>query len=256
MINDFVVIQRKFPRALRCIRIYPLFDLHIGAKECNMKLALRWRERVLNDPEGYVILGGDLINNGVKDSKTNVYEETMMPRAQEDTLCEFLKPLVNADKILGWHDGNHEYRSAKAVDHCPGYTCACRLGIEHLYRQNACFYKISLGAAKKDRQITYAIVSTHGASRNKHDKFTHCVENADVYVSGHTHTEEISTVSVLRMDLYSGTVKPRAIKRCIVSSFLDYGGYAMRAEHAPQVREDIQVIVLNGQKKHVLIQNI
>ena len=253
MIEDFVSIVVKFPKEVPYIHLYPLLDLHIGAKECDMKLALQWRQTVLDDPYGYVLIGGDLMNNGIKSSKTNVYEEVLKPQEQKDALYEFLIPLATAGRILSWNSGNHEYRSVKEVGTDPGYDVACRLGIEGIYRQNACFLKISLGEAKIDRQQVYTIFTSHGSSRNKHQKFLYCLEGVDLALSGHTHIYEHSCITKMHFNPFNNKVRFRTMHVLVLSSFLKFGGYALRAEYLPQVMDDFVKITLCGNKKKIII---
>ena len=77
MQSDFEMIVREFPKD--DIRIYPIYDVHLGAAE---HLDKEWNEflkTILNDPNAYVIIGGDLVSNGVKNSVTDIYAETMRP---------------------------------------------------------------------------------------------------------------------------------------------------------------------------------
>lgn len=55
-------------------------------------------KEILSDPYGYVVFVGDIIDNGLKNSKTNVYEQTMRPKEQKETADEIYRPLK--DRIL------------------------------------------------------------------------------------------------------------------------------------------------------------
>ena len=116
MYDAFAVIKHVLPRDYTHINIYGMSDAHIGAKESSLATLRAWVRTVLDDPYGYVIVAGDMINNGIKDSKTNVYEEVMPPRQQKRVCAEIFKPLADAGRILAWIPGNHEERSARSVD--------------------------------------------------------------------------------------------------------------------------------------------
>ena len=59
MLDDFKLIQSKFEE-LDYLNIYPLGDVHIGSKECDMELLKEWVEMVKNDPNGAVVIIGDM----------------------------------------------------------------------------------------------------------------------------------------------------------------------------------------------------
>ena len=84
MQKDFVMVKHKLPWNLPYIHIYPCADIHIGAAEFDERLFKTWVQTVQDDPYGYVAFAGDLMNFGVKTSKTNVYEETMRPAQQKE----------------------------------------------------------------------------------------------------------------------------------------------------------------------------
>ena len=70
ILSDFEIIQHKFPN--EDIVIYPISDVHLGAAE---HLENEWNtfcKEILNQPNAYITLGGDLINNGTKNSVSNI----------------------------------------------------------------------------------------------------------------------------------------------------------------------------------------
>ena len=88
MLDDFVLINHTF-NDVPFINIYPLGDVHLGSKECNIELFKQWIEMVQSDPFGYVVVIGDVMNMGLKNSKSNVYEEVLTPVQQKEALYEF-----------------------------------------------------------------------------------------------------------------------------------------------------------------------
>lgn len=251
MLDDLQPILIQFSKDCSFIHIYPASDLHIGAKECNIKKIKKWASIVLADPVGYAVFCGDLINNGLKDSKTNVYEETMRPREQCETLISIMKPLADAGRILGWIGGNHEYRSIREADDDPAYNCACRLGVADRYRQNFAGIKISLGQhpRKKTRPCTYVIALIHGTSRIKHMKFCNCLDGFDIIYSGHVHDPYLEIGTKLVFDTHNNSIYTKSHKRIVLPAFLEPGGYALRGEYAPQTFADVAMTTLHGFRK-------
>jgi len=253
LLSDFTMVKHKFPWDYPYIHLYPSADWHIGSAEFDEKLCKSWVKTVENDPYGYVVLAGDLMNNGVKTSKTNVYEEAMRPSRQKEYLYETLKPI--REKILGSCGGNHEYRNIREVDDDPLCDVFCRLGIEDRYRQNACFIKASLGTAKKDRQVSYCIAAIHGTSRNKRKKWEYSVDGVDIFISGHTHDPEETPPCKLRVDMHNETVSTAEFTSVVCNSFQSYGGYSMRGMYLPNASKRFQILTLDGTTKHVGFEN-
>ena len=95
MLSDFEIITRHVHEN-NDIKIYPISDVHLGAAE---HLTAEWDnfcKRILEEPNSYIILGGDLLNNSLKSSVANIYEETMRPREQKRMMAEMLRPSKTA----------------------------------------------------------------------------------------------------------------------------------------------------------------
>lgn len=253
MLSDFVMVKHKLPWDFPYIHVYPIADAHIGSAEFDQQLFKTWIKTVQDDPFGYAVLAGDMMNNGVKNSKTNVYEEVMRPSQQKEYLYQELKPIK--DKILGACGGNHEYRNIREVDDDPLYDVFCRLGIEDRYRQNACFIKVNLGTAKKGRQVSYCIVLVHGKTRNKLQKWQYAIDGADIIISGHIHIPEETPPCKLRVDMHNETVSVVEFTNVVCNSFQKYGGYAMRGLYLPNASKRFQILTLDGKTKHVGYEN-
>ena len=99
MLSDFKPLVYHFPEN-KDIVIYPISDLHIGSQETMMKEWKDFKKKLLSEPDSYITIGGDMMNNGTKNSVTNVYEETMRPREQKKWLVEQLSDIK--DKIYAW----------------------------------------------------------------------------------------------------------------------------------------------------------
>lgn len=251
MLDDFLMIKKKLPSDVERIRIYPIGDVHLGSKECNIDLFEKWIDTVKNDQWGYAGIVGDMMNMGLKNSKTNVYEEVLNPMQQKECLYELLKPIK--DKILAGCSGNHEQRSVREVGTNPLYDVFCRLGIEDVYRENACFIKVSLGLNKRNtrRQIAYGITLTHGSTKNKDERFDYAVDNCDLFISGHIHEAYHKPLSKVSLDLYNECVRMTNFHHVVVPPFQQFGGYAIRGKYLPNNTEQFQVISLDGHKKHI-----
>lgn len=247
MLKDFDMIIHKLPEHIDELRIYPLGDLHVGSPEFDEPFFKSWCHVVADDPLGYIVIAGDLLNNGLKNSKTNSYEETMPPSVQKEYLHEALEPL--ADKLLCATEGNHERRSGRESDGQPLYDVMCWLRKQHLYRNRCCFMKINLGRKYNQKPCSYGVVVTHGGSANAVKAFGASIDGCDLLICGHTHTGEALPTSKIFIDMRNEMVTqvPYRIVRC--TSFLNYGGYAIEKTYAPQSYRELQVTTLSGREK-------
>ncbi len=249
--DDYELIVHKLPEELEYANIYPLGDLHIGSDMFNEDIWKRWKKLVMDDPNGYIVFIGDLLDNGLRNSKTSPYNATMSPFEQKLWLKKELKPFAELNKILGGTKGNHEHRTSDLVDGCPLYDVMTKLDLEDYYRENMAFMKINLGYKNSERQWSYTVVLAHGASKTKTSKFQYAVDGMDVLVTGHIHDSGVSFPAKIVVDTKNETVKQVGFAHLIVPSFQSYGGYAMRAMYAPTANDKFPVITLNGRAKEV-----
>ena len=247
VLDDFVLIQSKYEE-LDHLNIYPLGDVHIGSKECDLDLLKQWVEMVKNDPNGGVVIVGDMMNMGLRNSKSNVYEEKLSPMGQKELCYDLLNPI--ADKIIAGCSGNHEYRAVKEVGLNPLYDVFCRMRIEDRYRENACFIKLTVGKCRHNPN-TYGVVLTHGSSKTKDEKWTYGVDNCDCFISGHTHEATHKPLGKIRMDLAHNKVKTVGYQQIVVTPFQSYGGYAVRGKYMPNHLGQFQCITFDGTSKKV-----
>ena len=247
MLNDFQIIDAKLD-TLDEVRLYPIGDVHIGSKECDLDHFREFTKMIANDPCARVVIIGDMMNMGLKNSLSNVYEETLSPMEQKEVCYELLEPIK--DKIIGGCSGNHEYRMVKEVGTNPLYDVFCRLHIEDKYRENVCFMKLSVGSYR-GRPNTYGVVLTHGKSKKKDADWTYAVDGADVFISGHTHLGTHQPMSKIRMDLIHNNVKTVDYQHIVVLPWQQYGGYAVRNKYLPNTTGYYQCITFDGTTKKV-----
>lgn len=251
MIDDFVLIKHELDWDIPHINIYPIGDLHIGSASFNTRIFKKWRETVLADPYGYVVMVGDMMDNGLKNSKTNSYEATMQPFEQKQWVKRELEPI--AHKILGVVQGNHEYRSNIVADICPLYDIMAKLDLEDLYRPNMAFIKINVGRRTSDRQCSYTLVLTHGASKGKTENFGYAIDGMDVMITGHLHQPISRFPSKIVIDSKNEVVSLKGYTHISVPSFAEMGGYALKGLYLPQDSNKYPVITLSGQAKEVSV---
>lgn len=259
MLKDFEIIQRKFPER-NDITIIPVSDVHLGAAEHQQRKWELFCQSVLESPNTYITLGGDLINNATKSSVSNVFEETMRPSEQKKLMAKMLEPL--RDRILCAVSGNHERRSLKDADDDPTYDIMCKLDIEHLYRENMAFVKIQIGNQEGNGCLnpTYMLVVTHGAGGgiytggavNRNERFGYVMDGVDCLIVGHVHKPFVTQPGKIKIDPHNNKVSVVPFKVVSSSAWLDYGGYAAQKMLLPSGHA-AQTITLCGKKKEIKV---
>lgn len=265
MLPDEMLIVKYLPFD-EDVRIKPLADLHIGSRQFDERLWQTWKASIM--PKDLIVLVGDLIDNGIKTSVSNTYEQTMMPSAQKEWLYKELEPF--AEQILCAVGGNHEKRNVREVDEDPLYTVLCRLKREDVYRSNACFVKLRFGekGARMNRngvyRPTYNMVVLHGSgggmyigsSANKSERFAMAIEGADLMITGHTHKPITFPTARIAFDNKNTTMNKKQLTVVTCSSFLGYGGYALEKMLPPTATVDQQIILSARGKRIDVIQSM
>lgn len=235
MAGDFEPIIIDMPG--RTIRVWAVADVHIGSKECDLDGFRAFLGRVMADPDSFVVLAGDLIDNAVTGCPASIYGSE--PEFQISQAVELLKPLADDGRILAMVSGNHEARTLKLAGIDPSALIAYKLGIADRFRENMAFLRVNLKNGKV--QNTYNLLVMHGASRAKKSKFM--PEGVDVFVSGHTHEPSVEKPARIIF-----TQKGRVIVKPMVSitatSWLCYGGYGAARMYTPKATSDPQSVEL------------
>lgn len=259
MLSDFELITFESP-SQNDITIIPISDVHLGAREHAAREWATFCDTLLKQPNVYITLGGDLINNATRSSVSNVFDDTMRPRDQKKLMVEMLTPIK--DRILCAVTGNHERRSTKDVDDDPTYDIMCKLDLEHLYRENIAFVKIRMGNFEGCgvKNPTYVLAVTHGAGGgiytggavNRNERFGYVVDGMDCLIVGHTHKPFVTQPSKIKIDPHNNRVTVKPFKVVSSTSWLEYGGYAAQKMLLP-ASHALQTITLRGDRKEIIV---
>lgn len=240
------------------LEVFPLADVHWGDPKTDEGLFKRFVQYINEATNRYVIINGDLINNALKSSVSNVYNELYSPGQQKYMMAEILKPI--GDRILCIVPGNHEERSAKDSDTDITKDIAYMIGCEKKYRENGAYINVRFGKDRHGHKISYTGYIVHGtgggrsagAPANALEKLTMSFI-ADFYVIGHMHR---------KLAFKNSYFKPNAIyseleqcERAFVISppWQDYGGYAQRKMYTPQAK-GAKPMILNGKTKDIEVR--
>ena len=86
--------------------------IHVGHTCHARKHFLRWVEEEIMQPDTWCVMLGDTIDNGTKQSPgASIWEQTKNPKDQTLEAWGLLRPLVDAGKVLWWHESNHSFRT-------------------------------------------------------------------------------------------------------------------------------------------------
>lgn len=261
MLDDFRMITHSFPDS---INVVPIADVHLGAIECAEKEWQTFLQGVLNTPDTYLIIAGDMLNNTTRGVRfANPFDERYRPREAKRLLTQYLEPVK--DRILCVVPGNHEYRTVRESDQDLLYDVCCRLDIEHLFRENMAFMRIGLGQrpAENKAQTTYTFAVMHGtgggmtgAAVNRNEKFAGLIDGLDCFVAAHVHKGFVTKPDKIVIDARNGVVKTRNVVVISCVSWLNYGGYAARAMLPPSLTADPQMLRLtqgnSGKNKKII----
>ena len=222
------------------IEIYPICDLHVGSKEFQEGEFQKLSREIMAAENRYVVLVGDLCDNGIRSSVTNCYDAVMSPRDQRIYAAELIYPLK--DRVLCSVSGNHEYRSRKETDTDPVELIMSKLNLEHYFRPDIAFVKIDAGDRDRNdiRPPRYCMGVVHGsgggmrlgAGLSKTEPFALSM-GVDLLISGHSHKPATAPTLRLECDMQKGVMVPRETRIMVATGWLEYGGYATRKLYSP-----------------------
>jgi predicted phosphodiesterase len=241
------------------LTLYPISDVHWGSAECMEREFQAYLKKVQDDPFAAVLLAGDLINNGVKSSVTNVYEEKYTPHQQKKDMIELLEPIKH--KIVAGVRGNHEYRCVKETSTDVMDDIFTKLCLDDAYAVDAGFVKISLGEKKgcksgNGNPVTYMVYLSHGSGGgallgsglSRQDSYHMVIEGIDISVTGHVHKPMKTLSARYVFDPHNNKVIRRNTMLFICTSWLEGAGYPERSQLKPTAFYP-DVIRLSGKEK-------
>lgn len=225
------------------IILYGLSDWHIGSEYCDRKLLQSFVDTIQHTKNAYCVILGDVMDNALKGSKSNVYTATMNPDRQISEGANILYPI--RDKILAITEGNHEVRSVKEVGLLPMNYLSAKVGVnvDKVYSIGAFILFLTYeNMMNSGRSTTFTLYCKHGnggggtvgGKANSMAKMQMQIV-ADVYLSGHTHVELGFAPQIYIADATRKTLMCQKQLNVNTGSFLNWGGYAAEGNYAPSV---------------------
>ena len=163
--------------------LFPLSDLHLGSRHCNLDFFYEWCRVFEKAPENKAIyLLGDLLE--FPTTRIDAYDINLSTHEALERLIELLEPYK--DYIRWVCTGNHEARSLKDFNYDITKQIATRLNAN--YTRNDFFDKITEG----DKELV--VFGKHGSKASKNpllgmNNFINDMNhiNANLYLMGHNH---------------------------------------------------------------------
>jgi hypothetical protein len=254
------VIKKELSNEFTYVNIYPLADLHIGSRYFKRKVLEEHLEIIKNDPNGLIILNGDLINNSIKDSVGDVFEETLNPEEQIDLLVELFEPLK--DKIIGVSAGNHEARTYKNTGISVLKNFCYRLNLIDVYTNIANLTFLSFGKSRGRDNVkhTFTIYNSHGrgggkligSKANRVHNLSSICPNADLYIHSHTHAPITFKDSYISADTRNKGISIQHRLFVNTNAYEGFGGYGEIIGLAPSNHDMVKVQLSYGKRNKFL----
>ena len=268
MLPDFEMIVHNIPTS-EDITIVPIFDVHLGSRECREQDFIRFIGEIANTPNMFVFLGGDLLDNGTRNSVTNIFRSVKTPSQAKKEMAEILRPLAEKNRILCSVSGNHEKRKDnRDSDDDPCYDIMAKLDCENLHRENVAFVKIVLGEQRDENGIrtagryrpSYTFYVSHGSGGgmlpgsviNRNERMGYAVDGVDAVLVGHSHKPMLSQPGKIVVDNRNNKVSIVPFKVITATTWLDYGDYAAAKMLLPS-SHCIQKIRLSAYRKEMVV---
>jgi len=242
---------------IHCLEIHPFADLHIGDRNCNLKLIKERIELVKNNPNAFIVLNGDIINNATKSSVSDTYGEEMPPMEQLSRFIEVFEPVK--DRILCATSGNHENRTYKQDGIDLTYLAMQQFGIADRYASEGVVLFVHFGSTTRhNSKVVYSIYATHGsgggrrpgAKINRLEDMLGIVQ-CDCYIHSHTHTPIVFKASSHIANPVRNVVTKTNHLFVNTSAMLDYGGYGQAQEYKPSSLDSPIIYLYDGREKHM-----
>jgi len=147
----------RYETPLSEVHLYPLVCWHRGAPESDTRFIEGMVEMVRQDPLGLWVYLGDGGECATKNSKGDVYSQTMSPTMQQNDVVRLIEPI--REKGLFGIKGNHGNRVYKETGLDFDETLCAKLGIPYL--GTAAYWHLKLRNGAEHPGI-FSIYSHHG----------------------------------------------------------------------------------------------
>ena len=219
------------------IELFVLADLHIGDPSTDETMIREFVRFILDKPNRYVILNGDIVDNALTVSVSDTYSQKYSPSLAINHATKILMPLANDKRILAIGTGNHEDRTYKITGIDISSYLAKDLGCEKVYTDNSFVLFVKFGKSeyweeKRPKKNVYSIFSWHGSGGGrkpggKMNRVQSMQETIDVdlYIMSHVHTPMTMSDSTFNVNYQNMTISQKQRSYLVTNAWQDFGGY-------------------------------
>ena len=244
--KDFIIEDDK-------VIISNLGDMHYGHKCFKRKEFEEVLKSIYDNKNTYVVGMGDYLEAATRDSVGGgVFEQEQFVQEQLETVCEYLKPLADAGKILGLLRGNHEERIYKHSGLDVTKIMAKILNTK--YFGSGIMMRLKVGFNN------YTIYATHGSSGASmpHTKIRACINlaqiyDADIYCMGHLHELDHKTMPYYTLDTKNKTLVQKDRHFILTGSYLDYLDSYAESKNMFPAKSGSPKIKLSAKEKRIRV---
>ena len=246
---DNVPIICNLPRDIEYADIFFLHDIHFGSELFDEQKWKAIKKKIQDNELAYVCWIGDLMENAIPNSKSDVFTQKYSPAQQKEWAAQELFDL--RDKTLSVVAGNHEKnRTTKASGLYPLYDCCLIAGIGDKYRDTIGFVDIGIGQTKnKQKQVHYFGQIQHKAKDLKNYHSSDYTDGIDFFASGHDHETKDKPRAKMVFDKHNKVIYKRNIECLNCGSFCVYGGYGSENAYRPQSDKMYKLRIFGNEKR-------
>lgn len=262
--EGIAIIRVDLPSDIENIEIIPIGDVHIGEELTDERMFKDTIKYILEKPNRFVILNGDLMDMALTMSVSDTYGASLQPEEQVKHVARLLKPLVEQNRILAMGTGNHEDRVYKHTGIDASRYLAYVLGIEERYSSNSFIVHIRVGKSYTSRETNlkkqcYSIFVQHGSGGgrknggklNRLNDSDQIVANCDIYIMGHVHVPIANVMTTFLMDNANGSMHRHNKYYILNNAWQDFGGYGLKFGFSPSAKEITYATLYTQGKKRI-----
>jgi len=245
-------------KELEEIEVLAIADVHVGSPESKLKKLIDVIQSA--SEQTFFIFLGDILDNAIIDSVSDVYAQTMSP---EEALHLFSNLLdLCGGRVLGVVSGNHELRTRKRVGvDILGVVCEEK---KVPYSPNILVLDVAVGMNARRgsrRRVQYTIACGHGYSSARgigakvtaNGRIIDVIMNADIYLTAHTHQPSVVKLARFEADTRNKRLFQREAFLVTVPSWVGYEHYAAQKFMHPTAEGYIS-LTLSGTEKKISVE--
>lgn len=256
------------------VEIIPIGDCHIGTINCDTRELAKVVKYVKDTPNAYWIGMGDYIE--AINWRDKRFDERTMPdyynrgyslvQMQKQEFISLVEPILNPQKCLGLHCGNHEekYLLENREDDIVGQLC-WEFGLKHLSWKALSRLVFERQKAKSDsRSFIIHSHHGHGGGRKPGSKINLLHDgagniSADIHFMGHVHYVVFDEFDVLEMATQAVRLSARqtvvATTGCFYRTYMEGStNYAEKNGYPASTIGTVKATVMpwnDGRKLHI-----